>query len=194
MENRKRQYSRMVIQQAFLKELRQKPLEKISIVDLCREANVNRSTFYANYLDIYDLMDTVTLRFSQELFQQCVAELGEPKPEGKAGSIRRITHALNATLEQKELCGLLLSAPHRSTFLRQYLDTLVEWSAQRYAAYSGVDMEQFRLEITMMLGGTLVLWQRWVEGGFQEPPEVLAPILHRFIEDNTRRIWTREAK
>lgn len=191
MENRKRQYSRMVIEEAFLNELRKKPLEKISIVDICKQANVNRSTFYSNYLDVYDLMEQVSQRFFESLFHKCVAELGEPNPNGKENSILFIERALNATLQQRELCQLLIGTTHRTAFIQKLLNSLLEWSAERYAAYSGVDIERFILENTMMLGGTLVLWQRWIEGGFQESPEVLAAVIDDFITNNTKRIWKR---
>lgn len=191
MENRKRQYSRMVIEEAFLNELRKKPLEKISIVDICKQANVNRSTFYSNYLDVYDLMEQVSQRFFESLFHKYVAELGEPNPNGKENSILFIERALNATLEQRELCQLLIGTTHRTAFIQKLLNSLLEWSAERYAAYSGVDIERFILENTMMLGGTLVLWQRWIEGGFQESPEVLAAVIDDFITNNTKRIWKR---
>lgn len=191
MENRKRQYSRMVIEEAFLDELRQKPLDKISIVDLCKKANVNRSTFYSNYLDIYDLMDQVADRFFENLFHKCVAQLGEPNPNGKENSIRFIEHALRETLEQRELCQLLVGTTYRAAFLRKLLDSLLERSAKRYEAYSGTISERFLLENTMMLGGTLVLWQRWIEGGFRESPEVLAMVIDEYITANTKRIWSK---
>lgn len=192
MENRKRQYSRMVIEEAFLNELREKPIDKISVVDICKQANVNRSTFYSNYLDVYDLMDKVADRFFEKLFYKCVAELGEPNPDRKENAIHFIEHALNATLEQRELCCLLIGTTHRAAFIQKLLNTLLEWSTQRYTAYSGKNKERFVLESTMMLGGTLVLWQRWIEGGFQEAPEVLAVVINDYIIDNTKRIWTRE--
>lgn len=192
MENRKRQYSRMVIEEAFLNALQQKPLEKISVVDICKQANVNRSTFYANYLDIYDLMEQVSGRFFESMFHECIAELGEPNPNGKENSIRFIERALNATLEQRELCQLLIGTTHRTAFIQKLLNSLVEWSTQRYAVYSGVNIERFVLENTMMLGGTLVLWQRWIERGFQESPKVLAEIIDQYITDNTKRIWSRK--
>lgn len=191
MENRKRQYSRMVIEEAFMNELRQKPIDKISVVDICKQANVNRSTFYSNYLDVYDLMDKVADRFFESLFDKCVADLGEPNPNGKENSIRFIEYALNATLEQRELCSLLIGTTRRSVFTRKLLDTLLGWSTERYTAYSGKNKEQFGLENTMMLGGTLVLWQRWIEGGFRESPELMAEAINHFITDNTKRIWTR---
>lgn len=39
----------------FIELREEKPTEKITVVELCRESHVNRSTFYRNYYDIFDL-------------------------------------------------------------------------------------------------------------------------------------------
>lgn len=41
-----------------------------AVTDICKKANLNRSTFYANYLDIYDLADKI-----KEKLESDVAEL-----------------------------------------------------------------------------------------------------------------------
>ena len=47
MENRKTQYTKSVIRESFLSLLREKPVEKITVTELCAKADINRSTFYA---------------------------------------------------------------------------------------------------------------------------------------------------
>lgn len=42
---------------AFWKLYEEKPIEKISVQQLCRTAGYNRSTFYNHFTDIYDLQD-----------------------------------------------------------------------------------------------------------------------------------------
>lgn len=58
--NRKQSYSRMVIRQALLDLLEQMPLKKVTVTDICKRADVNRTTFYTNYTDIYDLLKSIT--------------------------------------------------------------------------------------------------------------------------------------
>ena len=41
-----------------------------AVTDICKKANLNRSTFYANYLDVYDLADKI-----KEKLESDVAEL-----------------------------------------------------------------------------------------------------------------------
>ena len=48
--------TRMLIRQAFTRLLKEKPVQSISVKELCERAGINRGTFYAHYTDIYDLM------------------------------------------------------------------------------------------------------------------------------------------
>ncbi len=191
MENRKRQHSRTAIERTFIALLQEKSLEKITVVEICEAAEVNRSTFYSNYLDIYDLMEQVSERFFGEMFHQCVASLGEPNPNGREGTKEIVECALTATLEQKALCKVLLCASGKTNFTEKLLDTLLEWSRERYVQYSGINTRQFQLEYTILLGGILVLWKRWVKEDCQEPIQALTKIICRYIEANTASIWNR---
>lgn len=49
----------MLIRRAFTTLLRQKPIQSISVKELCELAEINRGTFYAHYTDIYDLRDQI---------------------------------------------------------------------------------------------------------------------------------------
>ena len=56
----------MVIRQALLEILKTTPLRKVTVTDICKQADVNRTTFYANYEDVYDLLRSI----AQELHDQ----------------------------------------------------------------------------------------------------------------------------
>ena len=49
--------TRMLLRKAFLELLSRKPIQSISVRELCEEAGINRSTFYAHYKDVYDLRE-----------------------------------------------------------------------------------------------------------------------------------------
>ena len=48
-ENRRVKLTKKLIQDAFLELLEKRPLSKINVTEICRLADVNRSTFYAHY-------------------------------------------------------------------------------------------------------------------------------------------------
>ena len=57
--NRRRRQSKERIEKAFIESLQTKELHQITVSDICKACQLNRSTFYANYEDIYDLADKV---------------------------------------------------------------------------------------------------------------------------------------
>lgn len=57
--NRLKRHSKEKIEKAFVELLQDKELGQIAVSDICKLAELNRSTFYANYIDIYDLADSV---------------------------------------------------------------------------------------------------------------------------------------
>lgn len=57
--NRRRKESIAKIEEIFITLLQSKELGQISVSDLCKRAGLNRTTFYANYTDIYALADSI---------------------------------------------------------------------------------------------------------------------------------------
>ena len=51
--NKRKRESQRKIETAFIELLQEKELNQISVIAICKKANLNRSTFYSSYLDIY---------------------------------------------------------------------------------------------------------------------------------------------
>lgn len=67
--------TRRSIINAFLALRARKPLEKITVKELCGQAMINKSTFYDHYRDIYDLSD----KLETEVVSSVLAGLSGPK-------------------------------------------------------------------------------------------------------------------
>ena len=66
--------TRMLLRKAFLELLSRKPIQSISVRELCEEAGINRSTFYAHYKDVYDLREQIETEMLSD-FQEALAPL-----------------------------------------------------------------------------------------------------------------------
>ena len=62
-EDRRTQYSKKMIRESLYVLMKEKPLNKISVTEICKKADVNRSTFYSYYTDIYDLHQKILKEF-----------------------------------------------------------------------------------------------------------------------------------
>ena len=57
--NKRKKESIEKIEKVFLNLIQSKEINEITVTEICKEASINRSTFYANYLDVYDLADKI---------------------------------------------------------------------------------------------------------------------------------------
>ena len=56
MENQRIRLSKTMLKNALIELLKTKNIEKISIYELCGQAQINRTTFYKYYGSQYDLL------------------------------------------------------------------------------------------------------------------------------------------
>lgn len=163
--NRRRKASIRLMEETFLRLLEDRELESITVSELCKECDLDRSTFYANFMDIYDLADHVRDRLEDE-----VSALYQDEWEK--------SHNSNDFL--KLFCHIrdnqLL---YRTFFKLGYADqfTMGQFQydvnlAQRHFGDKNIPyhMEFFR-------SGFNAIVKMWLLGGCKEPPEEMAEIL-----------------
>lgn len=104
MERKKMPKCRRRLIAAFIELRSKRPLEKITIVELVKKADVNKSTFYAYFHDIYDLSD--------QLQQEVIDRIAEtvPHPENVIRNTTQFTRDVLLAYEaNKEKISILFS-------------------------------------------------------------------------------------
>ena len=66
--NKRKKESQEKIERAFIELIQTKNVEEVTVTDICNLTHLNRSTFYANYLDIYDLIDKIKIKMIEDFF------------------------------------------------------------------------------------------------------------------------------
>ena len=99
--DRRTKYTKSVIRQALFDLLKEKPLNKITVTDICKMADINRSTFYSYYEDVYALLTQI----QNELFENIVVTLGNDN------WFDDILHLID---QNRDLCQVLIG-PHDMT-------------------------------------------------------------------------------
>ena len=61
------QKTRNNIHQVFFKLLKEKPISRITVSEICQQCQINRSTFYKHYADPYDLLEKTEESFLTHL-------------------------------------------------------------------------------------------------------------------------------
>lgn len=73
--NKRKRESIEKIERVFINLLQNKELSEISVSEICKQTGLNRSTFYANYADIYELADTIREKLEENLAELYEAEI-----------------------------------------------------------------------------------------------------------------------
>lgn len=154
--------SKKWIRQAFMELLREKDFEKITVTDIVSRADINRSTFYAHYKDIYSVVEEI-----QDEIVSCSIEL---LSELKYKSIFKDPMPFLQTLikpveENRELYKLLW----QSNFAQQQLEKLKKvFVAQAMNAPEiPEEMRQskmFAIRVNFFIGGIINAYQQWLQG------------------------------
>ena len=110
--------TRAAIQRSFLALLKEKPISRITVKEICALSQINRSTFYKHYADPLDVLE----KLENELFEKLTASV-------ENGGFRDLREYLNEALCGMERCGemyLTLASPngdpalHAKMFRRLY--------------------------------------------------------------------------
>lgn len=115
---------------AFLQLRSAKDLEKISVKELCAKADINKSTFYTHYQDIYDLSEQLEHQVAADILE----EVGHPEylfihPE-------RFTRELYyAYLAREHLIHILFSGSRSSLLIVRIESSLKESISRLYPAF-----------------------------------------------------------
>ena len=165
-------YTRMIIKESFCTLLREKPLEKITVRELCEKAEINRSTFYKHYLDCYDLLDKI----EQEALEHFDAMLADIKIKGLHPMLIAVLRTLqdNAALFEDFLGhGGDYGFTHRLVgrcFHCRELNLPTDM-------LSDMNQNNQRLRYAYLVGGAGAVLEFWLRDGCKESPEQVADLI-----------------
>lgn len=162
-------YTQKVIQEAFWKLLKEKPLAKITVKEVCDLAEINRGTFYKHYMDCYDLMD----KLQEETICQMEQRLASIENMG----IRCMLISLLQTLQNNTgLFRILHTQGQSDAFLHRIIGCCYRYMETHIAGIPEMSKEAtFKgMNYAFLVGGCTSVMEYWIQTGMQEPPEAVA--------------------
>ena len=161
--NRRRRESVERIEKAFIELLQSKELNEITVSNICKHCGLNRSTFYANYIDIYDLAEKVRTHLEEE-----VNRLYEAEQQQKFNSndyLRLFRHIKENQLFYRTYFKL----GYDNQFMLKYYDI--------HQAKRHFDNQHIEYHIEFFRSGFNAMVKKWLKGGCQETPEEMEEII-----------------
>ncbi|MDA8426900.1 MAG: TetR/AcrR family transcriptional regulator C-terminal domain-containing protein [Treponema sp.] len=168
--------SRLLIRKALVELLQEKDLNKITITDIVRRADINRGTFYAHYADVYTVVDQIE--------NELIAKLNELLEVFQSKDLLRkplpVLKELARYLEEDiEYYRMLIKAKGAQSFLERMKRLIVEKLMSDERSLAKVkDRDRFLVALSFFAGGMVEVYQDWLEGKFVKSLDEVAEIVN----------------
>ena len=160
--NKRKRESIEKIEKVFIELLQTNELDNISVSDICKRTGINRSTFYANFIDIYDLADKTKQHLEQEFLTLYETEIS--KKTSTDNFLKLFTHIKENQLFYK-------------TYFKLVTDNNSFIGYDQKRAEKLFDAKYIDYHIEFFKSGFNAIIKKWLSNGCKETPEEMEEIL-----------------
>lgn len=179
--------SRQMIRKAFLELLKEKDFSKITVTDIVKRADLNRSTFYAHYPDIRGVVEEI----QEEIFTENVFLLGQLSfddfLEDPVPYFQKISLLLGEHIDLFKRLGHTESLHIRLDDFRRVL-------VDKICVYEGIprkyrESPAFSIRLHFFIGGIMNTYQQWAEGILDCSLEEVTQEIGNLIKESNKVIF-----
>lgn len=172
-----------LIVRTFLEIMQKKTLNKITVKEICDKAQINRTTFYKHYLDVYDLNEKI----EKGLFESYYGLFEVLETNGiEQGIIEMLSR-----IKQNADTYKLLFGANKNSFFNEKLAEFI------YNEITPLLCETplFGKQVENVWFYNFLVWgcggfvHNWVTNGMQEPVEDVAAFIEKMIANNIKPIF-----
>jgi AcrR family transcriptional regulator len=180
-ENRKTRYTKMVLKESLFELMEKKPIEKITIKELCENADINRSTFYAHFTDQYDLLSHIeneTLSWAKE----SIASLADKND--KYESIKTLEEIFQYFIDNSKNLKILMSEKGDINFQKQIFTLIYQQCGLALPSKVAVDPSIIDEYFVFVVNGSIGLLQHWLKEGISRSAAEMAEIIYNMASQS----------
>lgn len=180
--DRRTQYSLNVIRQALFDLLEEKPLESITVADVCRTADINRGTFYKYYRDVPDLYDKI-----EDAFVDKIHALLDQKKVAD-GNDRIFFHDVLTTLtESSDLVRITKGGAASGQISQKLMLYFIPYVQEMTRTYRpGISELESNLLTEYIIGGCTSVVTYWLKHGMSLPIQTMENTLTSLIKQSLK--------
>lgn len=128
-ENRRVKITKMLLNDSFLRLLEKKPLARVTVKDICEDADLNRSTYYKYYADPYDQMSKLEINIIEEMYSNI--ELSKDISQNNYSNLYPIIKQLLEYIQAKKDMFRILLSNNGDISLQKDILTILQRSCYR---------------------------------------------------------------
>ena len=163
------------IREAFLEELKEKGIDRIRVSEICAKVGINRSSFYAHYEDVYDILEKLSDSIGREFFDMFQKSYRfDTREMIQKGYLLEL---LEHIYDHREFYGAYFSGTN-SEHLNKGLNTVFyDLIYPELKALGVKDESTAEFHFIFFRAGLFALIRRWLEEGCRKSAEEVADII-----------------
>ncbi|MER2262680.1 MAG: TetR/AcrR family transcriptional regulator [Psychrobacillus sp.] len=168
--------TKSLLRKILIEKLQKKMFSEITVVELCKLASINRSTFYAHYTNIDDLFQESFNNIINELradYDQVLENLDNPLQKS-------MTPLFSHILKHQEFYDVLLSENVPFRYLLQFNDYLVSFPRSVIVRNVTKDTD-IDLFLSFCSSATMGMIFHWKSTGYKKTAEEMSYQLTKFF-------------
>lgn len=169
--DRRVKYTRMVLEDSFIKLMEKKDISQITIKEICEKADINRATFYAHYSDQNDLLRKIENKLLDNI-KAYLEKIDQKKTEVSAVLIAE--KIFEYIQENARLCKLLLSERGDFSFQKQIMTLVYDIIIAEITDNNKITKEDAEYVYSFTISGCVGIVQKWLDDGMKKSPRYMA--------------------
>jgi len=172
--DRRVEYTKMVIRDSLIRLLKEKPIHKITVKEVCELADINRSTFYKYYLSPYDWFEQA-VKECQEITKEVLDRIDSTDTEVL------LTELLEKIKANCELFRVIYI--HREDLFKELLALHLEKAEVRFKdVILKNPVGNQKWDYYFLIYGCNGIVSCWIKDGMEQSPNELASYITNLIQ------------
>lgn len=152
--------SKKLITDALVELLDEKSLDKITVTDIVKRADINRGTFYSHYDNVLDVVNSIF----ETAFEVIKDSIDDPEPDETPNFEYMLKQLQSVMEENTEFFRKIYSSDINMKIYEQISNVLLEYILDREEVFSNVPHEDFVFYTSFYAGGIIKLYRDWFVG------------------------------
>ena len=174
--------TKMQLRQGLARLMQKKSIKEITVKELVDEVDINRSTFYLHYTDIYQMLEKI----EEEAMTDNPAAMDGCHDD--CTEMEKNIHFLDrffSIMDSNRDLSLALLGPNGDMDFVERIETLIANRFLKQSSFPATDSE-IRYAYAFCLSGCIGMIKTWLSRTEHESPEAMAELIYHLIDNTTQ--------
>lgn len=175
--DRRVKYTIMVLKNSLVELLHEKPLEKITVKEICDISDINRGTFYSHFKDQYALYSSLV----DELLDNLFSRLGDFMSSDEEEIHAQVLSEFEYIRDNADIFRTLINSGVANSTKEKIRDVIKDMYLSKVS--ESADIDYVNASYSFFAAGAVDLISYWLNSGMTKTPEEMAAFSLKLTAD-----------